>query len=278
MPMDAGGQDRRLGQLALRQAGVSPDQLAECLAEQQASRVPGAPAPRLGALLLRQGYLTDATLGALLEAQGAAPDPAPSDAPDAQAEDSRFGRRLEAHGLATADEIADALRVQNLLAANGIHVRLGEILVSRSVLTTSQVRDALALQDKTVLNCPRCAQAFNVRGHVPGRDVPCPVCHGPLILPPLGGTIRVSGSAPALAPVRLGPKPDPRPAAPAPASTLRRPPDHPAKPAVTLRATPADTAPADSPAPPADAAHAPTLCLPPAAGAAPAPSARAPGA
>ncbi|MBI3273050.1 MAG: protein kinase [Planctomycetes bacterium] len=185
--------DFLLGQLALRKGLVTPAQLAECLREQASLAAGGTPAPLVGTLLCRRGYLALEALADLLMVQeNARLLPPPRD--EAWPADSRFGRRLVAHELASPDQVEQAIRIQTSLHEHGISLRLGEILVSRGVLTELQVRDALALQDKTILVCPPCGKAFNVEGYAPGVTTPCPGCGARLAPPADGGTIRVDGS------------------------------------------------------------------------------------
>ncbi|MBI3271865.1 MAG: protein kinase [Planctomycetes bacterium] len=203
--------DRILGQLAVRKRVVTPDQMAECLAEQEALAKAGATPPPLGALLIKKGYLSSKALERLL----AAKDETFADGVDPRERkiDARFGKRLVAHGLTTEEQVRGALEAQDRLRRHGIPLRLGEILVSRGILTETQVRDALRLQDKTVVLCPVCAKAYNARGYRPGKKLKCPTCGGPLVLPAVGGSIRVIGSEPSLAPVGPPARGGSRPAA-----------------------------------------------------------------
>ncbi|MBI3272666.1 MAG: tetratricopeptide repeat protein [Planctomycetes bacterium] len=197
--------DSSVLRMALRTGRVSAAQVDQCIADREAgARREGRPPSTLATLLVAKGFLSEAALGELLAAvRDAIDDPAAAQDPSGLG-DELFGRRLVAHGLASPEQVDDALGAQARLRPHGVAIRLGELLVGRGVLTSEQVKDALALQDKTILVCPRCSRSFNVRGHAPGREVPCPTCGGPLAAPAPGGTIRVSGSSPDLQP--LGPQ------------------------------------------------------------------------
>ncbi|MBI3269250.1 MAG: protein kinase [Planctomycetes bacterium] len=195
---DAGdGGEGLLGRLAIREGGVAPDSLVECLAEQAGALAQGRERRPLGRLLVEKGYLTEDGLARLLEAKRALfLSPVPLG--EARQEDARFGELLLAHGLAGPEQVSEALRLQDRLHDHAIDLRLGELLVRRGLLSETQVRDVLALQDKTVLCCPACAKAWNVVAYERGRSVPCPGCGASLVVAENGGALRVAGSSPSL--------------------------------------------------------------------------------
>ncbi|MBI3268804.1 MAG: protein kinase [Planctomycetes bacterium] len=209
--------DLLLGQLAIRRRLVTAEQVDACLREQQRFVAQGLAAEPLGALLLGKGHLSGGALEELLRDQEAAFH-APVPWGEAWRADALFGQRIVAHGLASSQDVDEALAVQARLRGHGLVLRLGEILVARHLLTETQVRDALALQDKVILLCPPCGKSYNVAGYTPGKRVNCPGCSNALVPPSDGGDIRVAGSTPDL---RTPPAPSSTRADGAPAATER---------------------------------------------------------
>ena len=65
-------------------------------------------------------------------------------------------------GLATPDQVNDALREQAELAANGTFKNLGELLIARKVLSAAQVKNLVKEQDQDIMICPACNEKYNV--------------------------------------------------------------------------------------------------------------------
>lgn len=90
---------------------------------------------------------------------------APSDpprTPEPPEDSRRFGEAVAERGLATREQVAECLRTQAELAAQGIFRNLGEIMVERGYLTSAQVQRLLAERDQVILSCPRCGDRYNV--------------------------------------------------------------------------------------------------------------------
>ncbi|MBI5369285.1 MAG: hypothetical protein HZA54_19775, partial [Planctomycetes bacterium] len=207
--------DALLGRLAIRKGLISIEQLEACLREQDEHLRREQNPPTLGALLVQRGYLAGAALHDLLQDQAAALTE-PLAGTEVRRADGLFGKRILGHRLATPQQLNEALRVQGRLHDQGISLRLGEILVSRGVLTELQIRDVLTLQEKSVLTCPRCLKAFNVRGHTSGTATACPRCRHPELAPAPPTTIQVDGTVYG---IQLIPSAPSRPSPPAPGPT-----------------------------------------------------------
>jgi len=87
-------------------------------------------------------------------------------------------------GLATAEEIESCLRIQrDAETRRNAPPRLGEILVSRGILTHNQVAEALAAQNQEIRSCPRCGIQINVPTRGDAASYRCGRCQGLLRTP-----------------------------------------------------------------------------------------------
>jgi predicted RNA-binding Zn-ribbon protein involved in translation (DUF1610 family) len=147
--------ERRLAELAVEKRYLTAGQLEECFRRKQVS-----PAP-LEHILVQCGYLTTAEVGELLRFAHNVP-PA-----------RLFAEILRERGLATAEQIEQALAAKRELARRNVHRYLGEILVERRVLSPEQVSQILAQQGKVPLECSACGYRFNA---LHGAGYECPEC------------------------------------------------------------------------------------------------------
>jgi predicted Ser/Thr protein kinase len=85
----------------------------------------------------------------------------------------RFGDRLVSRGLATREQVAQALRLQAERGARGVLQNLGEILVEQGIVTVAQIKALLEEQEQVIMVCPSCNERYNVRRAAAGRAV-CP--------------------------------------------------------------------------------------------------------
>jgi hypothetical protein len=91
----------------------------------------------------------------------------------------RFGAALIARGLASASQVAEALKEQAQLAAKGVFKNLGELLVTKGVMTAIQVRTLLGERDRRIMACPLCGEKYNVPKGRAG-EAKCPADGSPL--------------------------------------------------------------------------------------------------
>ncbi len=163
-----------VGQIALELRLVSHEQLRQCL-DFQAGQMQPKP---IGALLIRNGFLTEAQFEQVLEeqrrrfAEGLPHAPASRDA-------LSFGKLVVQHGYAGAESVSEALRAQQDLADRGIRRRLGELLVAAGRLPAEAVPVILKMQGKTLMACTFCGAHFNVLSTI-AEGYPCRECGMPL--------------------------------------------------------------------------------------------------
>jgi hypothetical protein len=166
-----------LARLAVRE-GMVTQETADRVLKLAAARNSEIP---LGELLLQFGHISPEqykTLMALAHRERHGEH-------DEADEQELFGEAVAARGLATPDQVADALREQAELAAAGVFKNLGEILVERGVLQADQVRGLLGEQDQVILHCPACREKYNVLRSWVG-DAKCPADSALLAESPTG--------------------------------------------------------------------------------------------
>jgi len=120
-------------------------------------------------LLLQLGHISADQFKELMATRHA--DAPPSET--AINESRRFGEAIVARGLATPDQINDALREQAELAAQGTFKNLGELLIVKRILTSEQVKTLIHEQDQLIMICPTCGEKYNVLKQWKGK-AKCP--------------------------------------------------------------------------------------------------------
>jgi hypothetical protein len=96
---------------------------------------------------------------------------------------SPFGQTLVEKGYATSEAVDLAIQLQSQLAARGVFMRLGELLVARGVISEEIVTEVLALQGTTILVCEQCMAQYNVLIYQRALSYRCSRCQTTLKLP-----------------------------------------------------------------------------------------------
>jgi hypothetical protein len=156
-----------LGQIALQEGVVTPDQLEECVRLQSAGG-----GKSLGAMLVEKGYLTTAKLEELtalqqrrFESIGADPQ-----------KGGLFGQLAVRHGYLSPSQLAEGLREQASLSQGGSSLMLGQILLKKGALSVDHFLEILRLQKKEVVKCPACGAFFDVRAIPKASTFLCSSC------------------------------------------------------------------------------------------------------
>jgi Zn finger protein HypA/HybF involved in hydrogenase expression len=171
MPSDS---DLLFGKLSVNMGFCTQEALEGCLLIQAAGpdRLP------LGRVLINEGYITEEQHSAVLTAQRKnmnALDPLLMK----QRESVLFGKLAVREGLLSAEQVNLCLAQQ---ATDPSGRSLGEIMVSRKFLTSAQVQDLLASQQKKIMSCPGCKMSFTVFSISQGKKaVTCPRCKSLLV-------------------------------------------------------------------------------------------------
>lgn len=187
--------DGLVGKLALQKGLVSQAQLKECLAEQAAFQKAGQKRP-LGVIMVGRGLMKDEDLLGLLEEQRKVLAER-SNYTQIAKEDFLFGQILLKQGVASSDEINQALRRQAEAAERGETAvpRLGQILIQMGVTEEKEIQRTLKLQYKTLYECPGCTLKYNLVQADPAKQYRCKKCDAILTPKPPGTGVRADESA-----------------------------------------------------------------------------------
>jgi hypothetical protein len=187
--------DGLVGKLALQRGMISPGQLKECLAEQAALQKAGQKRP-LGVIMVSRGLMKDEDLLDLLDEQKKVLTER-SNYTQVAKEDRLFGQILLKQGVATSDEINQALRLQAEAAERGeIPVpRLGQILIQMGVTEEKAIQQTLKIQYKTLYECPGCTLKYNLVEADPLKQYRCKKCDAVLVPKPEGSGVKADESA-----------------------------------------------------------------------------------
>ena len=161
--MTASRNPNLIGQIALQEGYVAPQQLEECLA--MPSSQP------LGARLVAKGYLTQEKLDELIRIQAAVFSTITAD----PLRGGLFGQIAVRLGYVSDDRLNEALREQSSLGGTG-SLRLGQILLKRSAITPEQFLDVLRRQRREVVKCPGCGTFYDAAEHPETDRFVCATC------------------------------------------------------------------------------------------------------
>ncbi len=171
-------QEILIGNIAVKLNLLKPEQLEECLKEQEKT----TPRKPLGLIMVEKGFITKEKLDELLKMQQETIQ-RKSEEYQRSLQDNLFGRILIAKKWVTPENVYDAVREQAELMQKGIRKRLGAILVEKGLLTEQQVKEVLEIQNKKVLYCEKCDLIFTVEW-ILGRVYACTKCGMRLLVPP----------------------------------------------------------------------------------------------
>jgi tetratricopeptide (TPR) repeat protein len=187
--------DGLVGKLALQKGIISAEQLKDCLAEQAALQKAGQKRP-LGVIMVGRGLMKDEELLGLLEEQKKVLAER-SNYTQVAKEDFLFGQILLKQGVASSEQINQALRLQAEAAERGEMAvpRLGQILIQMGVTEEKEIQRTLKLQYKTLYECPGCTLKYNLVDADPHKQYRCKKCDAVLAPKPEGGGVKADESA-----------------------------------------------------------------------------------
>ncbi len=147
----------------------------------------------LGELLLQLGHISPEQFKELMALNHAATPATSRKGAGILDESGLFGEAIVERGLATPDQVADALREQAELAANGVFRNLGELLIAKKVLSPDQVKNLLYEQDQFIMVCPTCGEKYNVLKGWQGK-AKCPSDSSVLVEVPKTSSVGVAAT------------------------------------------------------------------------------------
>jgi hypothetical protein len=193
------------GKIAVKKGFITEEQLEECIKLQKSS----TPPQLIGIILKDKGYITREQLREIIEYQKKHMR-RPATDPEEQKSDIAFGFIAVKLKFTTLDRVYECVREQTKAAKLGLYFRLGEVFVKKGYLTSDQVKDILAQQNRTIMECIGCGTRFNVIGYTPDRTVKCTKCGRRLETPADPNTIAVDRAIDLKTPAEEEPEPEPR--------------------------------------------------------------------
>ncbi len=169
--------DALFGEIALKLGVITRAQLEEALLLQRCAREHRP----LGLLLADLKVITAGDLERILEAQKALAIAAEERA-RAVHDDNLFGKVAIRLKLCAEKHLQEAIAAQDQLPKDKF-MRLGDLMVSRGVLTADQVNLVLQMQKQLVMTCPKCGTKYNTVMFNPGISLPCYTCGTVLQVP-----------------------------------------------------------------------------------------------
>lgn len=160
--MKASRNPNLIGQIALQEGYVTPQQLEECLGMTSSHPI--------GIRLVDKGYLTEEKLEELVRIQAAVFNTITAD----PLRGGLFGQIAIKMGYVTADLLNEALREQS---HNGSSLRLGQILLAKKAITPEQFLDVLRRQRREVVKCPGCGTFYDAAEHPESDRFVCSTCN-----------------------------------------------------------------------------------------------------
>lgn len=139
------------GEIAVREKLLTREQLDECLAYQEGVRF----AASLGEVMVKLGFVRPEYVSALLERQQQAIDSYEK----LISVSGLFGRIAVQRGFVTEPQLAHCIRTQIRLEAEGVHRRIGWIMVREKLLTVEQFWDIIHAQGPFL--CGHCGHTLD---------------------------------------------------------------------------------------------------------------------
>jgi hypothetical protein len=178
------------GKIAVSCGFITEEQLTRAV-EAQEQEPDGT---HLGRIMVDLGLLTDEELMTVLAIQRENRSRLEM-SPAVRKMGMTLGRLAIEKEFCTEQQVHECIREQAKLERFNLFFRLGEVMVSRGVLTASQVHELLKTQNITILGCPACFSKFNVLNFTDGMEIACPKCGHPQLERPLTlPALKVDGS------------------------------------------------------------------------------------
>ncbi len=93
----------------------------------------------------------------------------------------RIGQECVRRRLATLEEVKQCLAVQKELLQKGNEVPLGNILVSRGILSIESLKEVLSATGQLALHCPDCSVTMPIQEYSSEHEYLCSLCNSELV-------------------------------------------------------------------------------------------------
>lgn len=158
-----------VGQIALQEGYVTPDQLEECLKMQESAKEPRP----LGELLFEKGFLSREELDAVVKIQKTKFDTLSAD----KQRGGLFGQIAVRMGYVAAPHLNECLREQAKQRREGTSLQLGQLLLKKKYLTSERFLAVMRAQKKQVVKCPGCDTFYDVKERPGELKFACSNCN-----------------------------------------------------------------------------------------------------
>ncbi len=159
------------GRIAVSCGFITPAQLDQAI-EEQAQQ---SETNHLGRLMVELSMLTEEELMTVLAIQRENRSRVETSDP-VRTLGANLGTLAVQQNLCTEEEVYACIREQAQMERFNLFFRLGEIMVSKNILSAEKVRSLLEAQNITILGCPSCFSKFNVVHYDSKTKVSCPKC------------------------------------------------------------------------------------------------------
>jgi predicted RNA-binding Zn-ribbon protein involved in translation (DUF1610 family) len=172
------GLDSLFGRIAMGMGYVRPEQLLECIKEQQESGA-GEQEPssrKLGEIMLSRGIITSEQRDEVLVMQEAMLARKTDSGRKKSLGEMLLGQVAVREGFLGRRQLERCLRIQATCADEGKHRRLGKIMLELGYLQPEDLFLLLKLQSRTLMECVSCGTKYNVEGYKNNKAFLCKKC------------------------------------------------------------------------------------------------------
>jgi hypothetical protein len=174
------GLDSLFGRIAMGMGHVTPEQVRECIEEQERNRTTPdgkevAP-PKLGEIMHARRMITSEQRDEILVLQEAMLAKKTMAGKGPSVGEMLLGQVAVREGFVARRQLERCLAIQAKEAEQGRHPRLGKIMLKLGYLRPEDLRMLLMMQNRTLMQCVSCDTRYNVEGYRPDRQFLCKHC------------------------------------------------------------------------------------------------------
>jgi predicted RNA-binding Zn-ribbon protein involved in translation (DUF1610 family) len=172
------GLDSLFGRIAMGMGHVTPEQVRECIQEQDRARAAGKEAapPRLGEIMHARGMITAEQRDEILLMQEAMLARKTQAGKGPSVGEMLLGQVAVREGFVARRQLERCLAIQARETEQGRHPRLGKIMLKLGYLRPEDLRLLLMMQNRTLMQCVSCNTRYNVEGHRSDKRFLCKHC------------------------------------------------------------------------------------------------------
>lgn len=174
------GLDSLFGRIAMGMGHVTPEQVRECVQEQDRARKgprgKEAKPPKLGEIMHARGIISAEQRDEILLLQEAMLAKKTQAGKGPSVGEMLLGQVAVREGFVARRQLERCLAIQAKEAEQGRHPRLGKIMLKLGYLRPEDLRLLLMMQNRTLMQCVSCGTKYNVEGHQTDKKFLCKHC------------------------------------------------------------------------------------------------------